>query len=139
MQTEPTKTIDREPSTNASTSQQSITQDGFRSPEPGSLDGDPQPELHGLSSGRLANGASPVLKAGNAVETGADEPPLGSHESHYALPGERVTAYEHATTPVLPTGFKVTKRPSPSSEGPSLADCPNGVYPTHVFNKNHFN
>lgn len=127
MQTEPTKTIDREPSTNASTSQQSITQDGFRSPESGSIDGGSQLELHSLSSGRVADGASPVLKASNAVETAAEEPSLGSHESHYTLPGERVTAYEHATTPILPTGFKVTKRPIPSSEGPSLADCPNGV------------
>lgn len=127
MQTEPTKTIDREPSANPSTSQQPITQDGFRSPEPGSLDGRSQPEPHGLSSGSVANGARPVLKAGNAVETGAEEHSLGSHEGHYTLPGERVTAYEHATTPILPTGFKVTKRPSPSSEGPSLADCPNGM------------
>lgn len=38
-----------------------------------------------------------------------------------------MTAYEHATIPSMPTGFKVMKRPSPSSDGPSLADCPNGM------------
>jgi hypothetical protein len=127
MQTEPTKSLDQEPSTKASASQQSITQDGFRSPEQGSLDGASQPGLNGLLSGRAANGASPVLKGGNTVRTGAEQPQSGSHEGHYTLPGERVSAYEHATTPSAPAGFKVTKRPDPSSEGPSLTDCPNGV------------
>lgn len=127
MQTEPTYSIDQETSPNASISQQSTTQDGFRSPEPGSRDGGPDPGPHGFSSGLGANGARPVLKGGETVETGAEGPSSGYHEGHYTLPGERVTAYEHATIPSIPTGFKVTKRPAPSSEGPSLADCPNEI------------
>lgn len=127
MQTEPTKSKDQGPSTNAPTSQQPTTQDGFRAPEPGSLDGSSQPEFCGAPSGRVPNGASPVLKAVNTEETGQEQRASGSQEGHFTLPGERVSAYEHATTPSIPTGFKVTKRPGPSSEGPSLTDCPNGV------------
>lgn len=127
MQTEPTKSINQEPSTNASKSQQPTTQDGFRSPELGSLDGSSQPGFCGATSGRVPNGASPVLRDINTVEAGQEQRASGSHEGHVTLPGQRVTAYEHATTPTIPTGFKVTKRPGPSSEGPSLEDCPNGA------------
>lgn len=138
MQTEPTKSIDQETSTNAPIPEQPTTQDGFRSPEPGSLDGISQPGFCGPLSGRVPNGANPVLKGANADETGEEQRASGSHEDRFTLPGGRVSAYEHATTPSIPTGFKVTKRPSPSSEGPSLADCPNGMYSSHTFEKNHF-
>lgn len=127
MQTEPTKSIDQGSSTNSPVSQQPTTQDGFRSPEPGSLDGGSQPGFDGLSSGRVPNGASPVLKGATADETGREQGASGSHEGHPILHGERISAYEHATTPSIPAGFKVTKRTSPPSEGPSLTDCPNGV------------
>jgi hypothetical protein len=128
MQTEPTKSIDQEPPTSASTSEQTNIQDGFRSPEPSSLDEGSQTGLPGLSSALVANGASPVLKGGYIAETGAEGPSPDSHEDHYySLPGGRVAAYEHATTPSIPTGFKVAKRPISPSEGPSLTDCPNGV------------
>lgn len=138
MQTEPTKSIDQEPSTNAPTPQQPTTQDGFRSPGPGSLDGSSQPGFCGPPSGRVPNGASPVLKGSNTDETGEEQRASVSREDRSTLPGERVSAYEHATTPSIPTGFKVTKRPSPTSEGPSLADCPNGVYSSHVLARSHF-
>lgn len=122
MQTESTKSIEQEPSNSATASRKPTTQDGFRSPEPGSHDEGSQSGLDGVSPGR----ASSVLKGSQTGETGAGEPSLDTYESHYTLPGERVTAYEHATTPSVPTGFKVTKRPA-SAAGPSLADCPNGV------------
>ncbi|POS76149.1 hypothetical protein DHEL01_v205462 [Diaporthe helianthi] len=127
MQTESTKSIDQEPSNSATTSQKSTTQDGYHFPEPGFHGGGPQTGLGGLPSGRVASGAGPVLKGGKTVETGAEEPSSGNHENHHTLPGGRVTAYEHATILDTPTGFKVTKRPAPASEGPSLADCPNEI------------
>ncbi|KAG8167588.1 hypothetical protein KVR01_003277 [Diaporthe batatas] len=124
MQTESTKSIDQEPSNSATTSQKTTTQDGFRSPEPGSLDGGSRSGLDGVSSGR----ASPVLRAAQSVEAGAEEEPSsGTYESHYTLPGERVAAYEHATAPSIPAAFKVIKRPASAAEGPSLADCPNEI------------
>ncbi|KAK7742465.1 hypothetical protein SLS63_000029 [Diaporthe eres] len=85
------------------------------------------PGFCGPASGRVPNGASPVLKGINTDETGEEQRASGSLECRSILPGERVSAYEHATTPSIPTGFKVTKRHSPSSEGPSLADCPNEI------------
>lgn len=129
MQAESSKSIDQEPSNSATTSQKSTTQDGSRSPESGSHDGGSQAGLDGVSSGC----AGPVLKGAQTVETGAEEPSSGTYESHFTLPGERVTAYEHATTPSIPTGFKVTKRPASTAEGPSLADCPNGVWPNYAL------
>lgn len=138
MQTEPTKSIDQEPSTNAPTPQQTTTQDGFRSPGPGSFNGSSQPGFCGTPSGRVPNGASPVLKEVDTDETGEVQRASGSLEGRFTLPGERVSAYEHATTPSIPMGFKVTKRPGPSSDGPSLTDCPNGVYSSHTLEKNHF-
>lgn len=47
------------------------------------------------------------------------------------LPGERITAYENsAPAAVMPhtVGFKIVKRSGASSGGPSLADCPNGMW-----------
>lgn len=127
MQTEPTKSIDQESSTNVPAAEQPTTQDGFRAPEPGFLDGNSQPGFCGGPSGRVPNGASPVLKQVNTDKTGQEQRASGSQDGHLTLPGGRVSAYEHATTPSIPTGFKVTKRPGLSSEGPSLTDCPNGV------------
>ncbi|KUI54843.1 F-box/WD repeat-containing protein pof10 [Cytospora mali] len=55
--------------------------------------------------------------------------PLSNQEERLTLPGERVFAYENATTPTIPQsmGFKVIKRSGSLSAGHSLADCPNEI------------
>lgn len=48
-----------------------------------------------------------------------------------STPGRRISEYENALTPSTPRqalGFKVIKRASPSSDGPQLADFPNGSW-----------
>lgn len=127
MQTEPINSTGKVPSTQVPESHQPTTQDGFHSAKPGSLDGRAQLGSGSLSPGSVAAGAH------SASATRADQAErtclLSDQEERHILPGERVSAYENATTPMLPQsmGFKVIKRSGASFEGPSLADCPNGM------------
>ena len=52
-------------------------------------------------------------------------------EGRRIVPGQRVWDYENArslSTPRQPMGFKVIKRADPTSNGPKLADFPNGTF-----------
>lgn len=130
MPTEPIDSIEKPPSTQDPEPHRPTTQDGFHSTEPSPLDGRPQFGTGSLSQDSVAAGAHSSASAIRADK--ADEERLfrlNDEEERSVLPGERVSAYENATIPAVPQmmGFKVMKRSGPSSDGPSLTDCPNGA------------
>lgn len=128
MQTEPIDSIEKVTSTQAPESHEPTTQDGFHPAEPGLLDGREQP-----GSGRpLPDSFEARARSTSAVRADKLEEttcPLSGQVERITLPGERISAYENATTPTVPQsmGFKVIKRSGPSSGGASLPDCPNGL------------
>lgn len=131
MQAQPIDSITSSPSTEAPESRTSTTQDGFHPPAPGVFDGNAQPRLRSVSPSSVAAGATPLANGSRAGQLDDHETScrLSGQEERAPLPGERIIAYENAATPSMPptVGFKVVKRSGSPSDGPSLADCPNGT------------
>lgn len=120
------------PSTDASESPNPTTQDGIHPPAPSSLDGRSQPRSRSLSGGSVAVGPSLSAQGVMADELDKTLLRLSLQEGHAPVPGERISAYENAATPIgqQNVGFKVTKRSGAPSTGPGLTDFPNGMVPT---------
>lgn len=129
MQTEATDSIEEVPLTQVPEFYKPTTQDGFHSTGSGSLDGNSHHGTGNLSPDSAAAGShsSTCATRVDALDTRTSR--LSNQEERLSLPGERISAYENATTPALPQnmGFKVVKRSGPLMDGPSLTDCPNGM------------
>lgn len=112
MQTEPIESTTSIPTIEAFQSRTPTTQDGIRAAEPG--------VLH--------DGGSPANGEGTTV-SGVASRGVRSPDGGFALPGERIAAYENAATPPPQhiMGFKVMKRSGHAYDGLSLTDCPNGA------------
>lgn len=106
-------------------------QDGFPPTKPSSLEGDPQLYSNDTPASPDPADSNPAANrvAPSQLETSHQ---LRGHEGGFILPGERISAYENASTPSIqqPMGFQVIKRSDPSSYGLSLTDCPNGACAT---------
>lgn len=130
MQTQPNDTPTSAP-TETSEPRTRTTQDGFHPPAPSSLGGDSQPRSRSLSPSTVAAISSFSAYRLGAVGLGEDETlcSLNAQEERTPLPGERISAYENAAIPHVQQtmGFQVVRRSGPSSDGPSLNDCPNGT------------
>lgn len=113
MQTEPIECTTSVPTIEATQSRNYTTQDGLCPAETGILDGR----------------GSPVYGEATAQSEGASRR-VKSPDGGFTLPGERIAAYENAATPTTQhtMGFKVIRRSGLTSDGLSLADCPNGAY-----------
>lgn len=130
MQAQPFDNTTTSPSTEAPKSRTSAAQDGSYPPAPGLLDGSCQ--LRSRSPSPSPFDATPLADGFRAGQLHDHETSrrLSSQEERATLPGERITAYENAATPIMPqqtVGFKVVKRSGSPSDGPSLSDCPNGT------------
>lgn len=131
MQAEPIATTTNVPPTETSDSPTITTQDGFHPPAQSSLSGSSSCRSPSLSLRVAADGdRSPASRV--EAEQHDDNPRLLSDGEQCAiLPGDRISAYENAITPTAPQtmGFKVVKRSGSVTDGPTLTDCPNGMWP----------
>ncbi|PSR80629.1 hypothetical protein BD289DRAFT_373662 [Coniella lustricola] len=97
-----------------------------------------QDGLHSSSSGAHQGNSHKVTPGSSAATPGDGEPTEQLDEVSRRLsgwgnlverPGQRIAAYENATTPTTPQylAFKVVKRSGSPVNGPLLSDCPNEI------------
>lgn len=129
MQAQPIDETTSSNPTEATETQTSAIQDGFQQ-HVTSLPDD-RPRTSSRRSSFAAAARSLTSESNSWVFGGSADTPrrLSGEDERATLPGERITAYENAATPDMSqtVGFKVVKRSGPPSDGPSLADCPNGM------------
>jgi hypothetical protein len=123
-------------------SPQTSFQDGFQQLEHSKTDQDRlQQRLRTPSSSSVPCSSSDSRASADACESGGG---VNAHQLDKRLrglnvrdsvstPGQRISDYENALTPSTPRqalGFKVVKCANPSTDGPQLADFPNGSSPS---------
>lgn len=129
MQLKPIDSSNSDPFTEASESPNPTTQDGIHPPRSSSFDGLSAPRSRRLSRSSVAADTSLSTRGVVADELDQTLLRLSLAEGHASIPGERISAYENAATPLgqRNMGFKVTKRSGSTSNGPELTDFPNGT------------